>query len=267
MSDENGAAIETLSFVTRSTCRVRILETLARERAVSRTELRSTVDVVRTTLQRNLEALDERGLINENGRSYEITPAGSLVASGLEESLDRIETANRLRPVLERIPVGTFEFDTERLADAAVVESTPSNPYRPVEAHQRRLTDGTDVRLLLPATGIDPIETSEDAIAAGAVHDIVLTRSVVEAIQTDSSLTERFESLLEYDTVSVSVLDDDSPFYLGIVDETVQIGVHDEAGLPTALLESTDPVVEAWAVERFERAKSRSEPIASIEAP
>ncbi len=261
MSEWGRGTIETLEFVTRSPCRIRILETLRDGDPVSRDTLQDEVDVVRTTLQRNLTGLIDRGLIRERERRYEITPAGSLAAAGVSTALERVGAADRLRPVLERLPATEFGFDIERLVDATVIEATTANPYAPVDYHADSLTDMDRARLLLPATGADPLESSRSAIEAGATFELVATESVAETLQTESPVADEFAAIADYDGVSLSVVDDEIPFYLGIVDEVVQIGVHDDSGLPTALLETTDDDVREWAIDRFEAVEQRSTPI------
>lgn len=257
MDDGTREAIETIEFVTRSTCRVRILETLSDAEHASKDELRADADVVRTTLQRNIDALVERGLIRERDRAFEITPAGSLVASGIGAALSSVEPAARLRPVLERLPPSTLAFDLDRLADATIVEATTANPYAPVERHRERVAETDRVRALLPAVGADAAKAARESAVDGGRHDLVVTPSVAEALTTDPAIAEHVEALPE--TVTVSRYDEEIPFYLGVLDDVVEIGVNDGNGLPTALLSSTDPRVREWAIERFEAYRERAE--------
>ncbi|WP_408958404.1 helix-turn-helix transcriptional regulator [Natrinema sp. 74] len=261
MSDWGPNAIETLEFVARSPCRVRLLETLRGGELVSRDSLQAEVDVVRTTLQRNLTGLADRGLIRERNRCYEITPAGSLAVDGVSMALERVGAADRLRPVLERVPASELEFGIERLLDATVVEATTANPYAPVDYHVDSLTNMDHARLLLPATGAEPLSSSRSAIESGATFELVVTESVAETLQTEPPVADEFAAIADYDGVSLSVIDDDLPFYLGVVDDAVQIGVHDDSALPTALLETTDDRVREWAIDRFEAAKRRATPV------
>ncbi|ELY66524.1 helix-turn-helix transcriptional regulator [Natrinema versiforme] len=252
MTDRKGDAIETLEYVARSPSRVRILETLSAEGAVSRDALRAEVDVVRTTLQRNLTGLIERGLIRERDRRYELTSAGSLATGGLSTAIERIDAAERLRPVLERIPPAELAFDLERLVDATVVEATTANPYGPVEHHAASLADARHARLALPAAGAEPIKRTREAVEAGAVFELIVTESVAETLRTEPSIADSFATIAASDSVSVSVVERGIPFYLGVIDDAVQIGVDDDTGLPTALLESTDARVREWAIDRFD---------------
>ncbi|SEP82675.1 helix-turn-helix transcriptional regulator [Natrinema salaciae] len=258
MSDRTGDAIETLEYVLRSPSRVRVLETLREEGAVSKEVLKAEVDVVRTTLQRTLTGLAERGLIRERERRYELTSAGTLATAGVETALERVGAAVRLRPVLEQLPGEALEFDLTRLDDATVVESTTVNPYAPVEHHAASLADADRARLLLPTISAKPIETARDAIESGAVFELIVTESVAETLRTGSPTAEAFAPVTATDAITVSVTDDVVPFYLGIVDAAVQIGVTDDSGLPTALLESTDAALRTWAIDRFDAFDRRS---------
>ncbi|WP_222918789.1 transcriptional regulator [Natrinema sp. SYSU A 869] len=258
MGDQTGDAIETLEYVARSPTRVRILETLSEDGAVSRDSLRAEVDVVRTTLQRNLDGLAERGLLRERGRRYGLTSAGALATGAVTTALDRIGVAVRLRPVLERIPAAELEFDLEELVDATVVESTTANPYAPVEHHVASLSGAAHVRALLPATGTKQLERTREAIESGAAFELLVTESVAKTLRTDPSIADTFAAMADEESLSVSVVDAEILFYLGIVDDAVQIGVHDGSGLPTALLESTDTRVREWAISRFETHEERA---------
>lgn len=260
MSDRTDAAVETLEFVTRSPSRVRILERLDAEGTVSRDALSAEVDVVRTTLSRSLSGLVDRGLIRERGQRYEITAAGSLVAEGLTAALERTDAAVRLRPVLERLDEEWLGVDPARLTDATVVEATTANPYAPVTRHAATLAEAERVRAVLPATGVDPLEASREAIRNGAAFEMLLAEPVAESVRTDPTLTDAFESIVDRPSVSVSVVDRDVPVYLGVVDRTVQVGVHDDTGLPVALLESTDDRVREWALERFDAFRREARP-------
>lgn len=261
MGDRNASGIELLEYVARSPCRVWILERLCETGPASRAELQADVDVVRTTLQRNLNGLAERGLVREIDRTYELTSAGSLVASGVCDALELVEPAVELRPVLEQLPTDTFGFDLERLADATVVEATTPNPYAPAERHARRLAGADEIRLLLPVAGGKPVETSREVVEDGMSQELVVTPSVAETLRTEPSIKTQFEEITEIGDVTVSEYDGEIPFFLGIHDEIVQIGVVDGSGMPTALLESTDPTVREWAADCFEEYKQHSERI------
>lgn len=251
------AVIDAIGYVARSSCRVRILELLSERTVASRDELQAAVDVVRTTLQRNLEGLADRGLVRERERAYELTAAGSYVAQALEAALSRAIPAVELRPVLERLPADDLSIEPERLRDATVYEATPSNPYQPVERHASVVADADHARLVLPATAAKPTAEAGSNADGDTLHEVVATPDVVDAIESDPSLSEAVDEFAD-GSYRLSVYDGPITYFVGVLDDVVQIGVHDDGGLPAALLESTDAQLRAWAIDRFESLESEA---------
>lgn len=259
-----GELREEVEFLVRSGTRVGILETLLGRESVPKRELRSELDVVRTTLQRNLNALEERDLIRADDGEYGITPAGELVAEDLLDVFETVRFATEVGPVLRRLVESAAEFDLDprSLTDATVVESTTANPYAPVERHAATMAETDRARLVLPATGENPLGTAQSSVDEGAVHEAIVTKAVADRLRTNPSLRRRFEPMADSENVSVYVYDGDVPYYLGILDERVQFGVHDERGIPEALLESESDDVRRWAIDRFEAYLEDAERIA-----
>ncbi len=261
MGRESLAEIE---FLVRSTCRVRILEALTERGALTSAELRREIGVVRTTVQRNLDALEERGLVHSVADGYEITLAGELVATDIGEMAETMAFIERAKAVLSQLTEADVPVDVDphALVDATIVEATAANPYAPVESHLETLTTATHTRAVLPATSADALETARSAAESGTTAEIVLTDEVVETVQSTPALREHFESLADMENVTTYRYDGEVPYYLGVLDDAVQIGVHDEAGIPQALLESRDDDVREWAMERYEAYRADAEPLA-----
>jgi hypothetical protein len=71
--------------------------------------------------------------------------------------------------------------------------------------------------------------------------------------------------MLATDRFDLSVYDGEVPYYLGVLDETVQIGVEDENGMPRALLETDVEGLGEWASDTYAQYRERSTPF-SMEA-
>lgn len=252
-------ARETIEFLVRSDCRIGILEALLDDGERTRDDLKDDLDVVRTTLGRNLDALEERNLILADGRTYRLTRTGELIASGTVDLLETVDLAARIEPVASRIPDGEFDVDVRALEDATVVESTLADPYAPVVAHERQLSVTDHARLILPASATDPLETSATMVEDGAVHEVVVTDDLAETLRSNPELAEPLDRMAETENVTIRRVDDDIPYYVGLLDDVVQIGVHDERGIPEALLESDADELREWARERFEAYRRKSE--------
>lgn len=266
MGADTTSTRELIAFLVRSECRLEILARLA-DGPVSKRELTASLDAVRTTVQRNLDALEERDLIRRRDRSYEITAAGALIASQVQDLLDAATEALRLEPALEVVADANATFDPEpaiepsALRDADVVEATTADPYAPVRRHEERM-DGTDsARLVLPAAAPDPLETGLEAVRDGAVHEAVVTPDLAETLRSDPAFRETFDALAETDNVVCYRYPDDISAFVGVLDDVVQIGVHDDRGVPALLVESEADRVRAWAIDLFDAYRSRSERI------
>ena len=90
--------------------------------------------------------------------------------------------------------------------------------------------------------------------------EVVAPESVVEAMTSDPSMQAEMAEMRSAGTFDVYVTDSTVSFYLGILDETVQIGVNDD-GSPVGLLTDDSEAVLEWAEDRFERFKSAASPL------
>lgn len=242
-------AIQEVEFLVRSEARVRILVELA-DGDRTRDELRETIDVDRTTIQRNLGALRANGWVYEDNRSYSLEPHREPAVRELLSLLDSVQLTGQLEQFLKWIDLSRLEFDLDRLRDAEVWTAKSGDPWAMVNKHVGGLREMDEGRLLLPVTGLGPKQAlHERVVEHDARAELIVSRDVLETYRSHPEYADYFRELRESDRVRYWVHDGEIPFYLGILDETVQIGVSENEE-PRALLESTDSVVREWA-ERF----------------
>lgn len=242
-------AIQELEFLVRSETRVRILLELLDGRRTSRA-LRDAIDVDRTTITRNLDALRENGWIYEDRRFYHVESHREPAVRELASVLDSLRLTGRLRAFLEWTDPVHFDFDIERLTDAEIWTAEPGDPWAMVNQHVNRLEEMDEGRLLLPVTAVSAKRAlHERVIEHGSRVELIVSPAVLETYRANSSYADYYRSLRESDRARYWVYEGDIPFYLGVLNETVQIGVN-EGDEPRALLESEDPAVREWA-ERF----------------
>lgn len=115
---------------------MRLLRALAERDELSRDELRREFDASRTTIQRNLDALVERGWVENSNRTYSIAPCGELAAEEFSACYRKMRAVNRLQPFLRW--TSTEDLDLAHLSGAAVVVATESDPYAPVNTRTWR---------------------------------------------------------------------------------------------------------------------------------
>lgn len=249
------SSLETLLFLCRSDCRLVILEELYENGPATRSELRDVTEVVRTTLQRNLSALLERGLIEGEKRRYTITATGAHIGRHLSAARRAAATVEHVRPVVDRLPAGEPSVDLAHFSEATVIETTRADPYAPIRYHADSIGAADQVRSILSASGLDPLEQTRESLAAGGTHEWVVTSRVHDELTGGDELADVYQEILEHEHATVWITDQPLSFCLGILDDVVQIGIQDDSGVPAALLEAENPTVHQWAVDRFEWAR------------
>lgn len=253
--------LQEIEFIARSENRVQILEELRRAGTLSKSELRGASEVARTTLVRNADALVERGWVENSNNQYSITPCGELLIEELTDLLETVREAKRLRPFFEWMPPAAFGLSVEVLSDADVTVSTSQNPYAPVNRHVESLASAERARCLLPAVDPQGMRTVERRVTSrdgDGDHELIITEDVAETLRTDPALDETVDALLSTDRIAIRVSPRDVPYYAGILDGVVQIGVSDRKGVPQALLETDADEAREWATTLYRDYRSQS---------
>jgi predicted transcriptional regulator len=253
---------EEINFIARSSVRIRIFEELHDESRLTKESLKERLDASRTTVQRNLDKLKDRGWIEGNNREYWITHAGKPVTKQFLKLLNTIHAANRLQPFLKWIPQGELNIELTSLATADLVISEENNPYAPVNRHIELMQSANQFCCLLPAVGLQPLTIAHSCVIDhNYSHEIIFDPSIVETLQSGEGYEELIEDLLTSTQCEIYVSNREVPFYLGRAETTVQIGVGDEKETPQALVESDVQDVREWATERYEEYKATADPL------
>ncbi|WP_276301504.1 helix-turn-helix transcriptional regulator [Halorussus lipolyticus] len=231
--------------------RIDALESV-RESGKDKRELVEDLDCSRSTVDRSIRELESRGLVTHSAGEYRPTTFGRLATAEYRRFEERVETMKRLRPALEWLPVEEFALDFGCLADAEVIVSTPSDPYAPANRHADVASQAETFRALLPAVGLNQLEAGR----ASAVEDdqrqhVVVQPDVAEQLRAKPHYAEKIREMVDTGRVDISVYDGTIPYFLGLYDETVHVGVEDDDGIPRALIETDAEEVLDWAESTF----------------
>jgi predicted transcriptional regulator len=262
------ATIEEIAFLARSRTRARALGTLWESGSLTKSELRDRLDASRTTVSRNVDALRDRGLVANRNGTYTITRADETIAADFSDLVTTTEIAARLEPLLEWVPDAEFDVDLDRLVDATVITADESNPYAPVNRHVEALKRADHVRLFVGVTGQHAWEIAERRVVTEeATHKYVIGSGVAETLRTDRNYGGPCEAMLATDRFDLTVYDGEVPYYLGLLDDVVQIGAEDDEGMPRALVEADIDALGEWATDMYDRYRDRSTPFSMEAAP
>lgn len=260
-TDSSQNVIQDLEFLTRSSNRIQILETLTETDRVEKDELQAAIEADRTTLTRNLDALEERGWIRTDNPTCTVTPAGRDIVGNLLDLEETVEVAVRLQEFFRWIPADEFDLDIQTLADAEILIPEPGDPYSMISRHIEKMKDMEHGYALLPFTGLHAIETAHHQIVhEGASGGIVVEPDVAETFRSNAQYRELAEEMVETGRFTVRVYRGSFPYAINIVDETVHlVAVEDDE--PGPMLESDDEDVLEWAEHTYEEHKRQADQV------
>ncbi|WP_114577182.1 winged helix-turn-helix domain-containing protein [Saliphagus sp. LR7] len=256
-------AIDDVGFLTSSPVRARLLQTIDEAGWCATPDLRRQIDASRTTIGRHLDALERHGYVSYDPTrtAYEVTARGTVVAGELSTLMTTMTTVERLRPVLQWLPDGVLDFELDHLAGAEIITGDRHDPYAPVNRHVAVLQETTTFRCLLPWSGLTHLRKLSESITDDRSYELVVSANVADTVRSDDRYEHVLAALIESDSVSLFVSDDEIEYFLGIYDELVHIGVKDDRGFPRALVESESDVVMDWAENSYAEHREAFRPL------
>ena len=242
------APTDQIAFLARSSTRVRVLEELSNSGPTTRSACRERLDASRSTVTRALSSLEARGWIESDGRSYELTPVGEIVATSFLELVEDLEVTADLRPFLEWFPYGATDLDLADLRDANVTAASEADPYAPARRQSELLGAVTEFRGFLPALDREGSELVHERITAGQLRaEVVVSSAVADALST-ADYAHLHREMLETGRLTLFVVDDELPYYIGLTGRgAVHVGVQGDDGFPRALVVTETDGARAWA--------------------
>ena len=256
------AAVEDVGFLSTSRTRVNILNELNKRGQLSNRELREQANSSRTTVQRNLESLVERGWVRNTNRRYELTLTGETIADRFIELVETVQLERRLQPFLTWVDRSDLNLDIELLADAELLVAEPGDPWSMINRQVQliRETDNGGIGFL-PFTGLHACEVAHNQILNhDASYELVVIPKIADTHFSDPAYGNLFTEMINSGRLNYFVYEGDLPYSLVMIDGTIQIIVAD-GDEPRAMLETDSEEVREWAEEKYESYKQRSETV------
>ncbi len=253
------AALERLGFLTASPNRYRLLGALSAD-AASADALGEQLDLPRSTLQRNLTALQEQGYVSHavTENRYEITVAGELAFEAVEDALSTVTLAASLGPFFERFPT-ELPVGTDALIECDITVSTTDTPFEPLYHVRRSVLDATDVRGFVPTINPLYLDTLRKCVDEELQVEVVAPPTAYESPTPDYD--ETLDALETADNVVLHESNAVPEYALGIVDETVFLGAFDERMRTHSVLAApSQPDLLTWAEEKYDEVGTSATP-------
>ena len=241
-----------VEFLARSQNRVEVLTALAEQRQTRR-DLEAQTDASQATLGRILGDFQDRSWVRKDGSEYLATATGKLVARGLTDLLEILQTECELRGLVRYLPTHAMDFDLRHLADATITTPTQTRPNAPVQRLLDLVDRSSEVKAFSHAFNEQNLTVVERRATAGELSFCgVLSRNAIEALADDPGLRNRLLSLLDAPDTEIHIREEGIPLAVTIADDTVHMLLRDETGVLRASIDTDDEAVRSWASDTFD---------------
>lgn len=245
------SAIETIEFLARSEHRVRILDLLCEHGSLEKHALGEQLDASRTTVGRNLDALEEQGWVRRTNSHCSVTRQGELVAASFADLVSEVELTDKLQSFMQWVPDGTLDLDLSLLADAEVTLAKPGDPWAMINKQVQLIKETEWYRVVLPFTGLHATEAANEQIVRnGAQGELVVEPNIADLYRSSPEYANLWGEMEKTGRLELFAYGGTLPYSLGVFDDTVQIVVADGDD-PRALLETASGAVRKWALEQY----------------
>ena len=241
------SSIGDIAYLARSEHRVPTLVALT-ERPRSRSELSELTGVSSSTIRRTLDEFEDRIWIRKEGYQYRATRLGEVMASGIEDLIEQVETERKLRDIWHWLPEEVNEFRIETWEAMTITVAEPDSPYRPIDRFESLLKETNDLRLIRPEIALmEPcFEVLVQLIDEGV--DIILVARPESHTYFLSTYPERSVEMMQQDNFTVLEHDALPPCGTGLLDERATISCYEqESGTVHVLIDTDVAAVRKWA--------------------
>lgn len=259
----NGMAspLEEIEFLARSGNRIEVLATLA-SGSYTRRELGDVTGASQPTLGRILNDLSDRNWIAYDGDRYRATPTGELVADGITDLRERLETETKLREVVEWLPTEVMDVDLRAFEDAKITTPSSTRPNAPLSRMVELLERTGSARLLSHSFNSQKLDLLERRTTAGDLRaEGVFAADAIDAVAADPDLRGRLEAVVAAGQTDLRVYDGEVPLALELTDDRTHLLLRDEAGVVRGSLDTDNETVRSWAESVYERYWSAASPL------
>ncbi|MFC6939602.1 helix-turn-helix transcriptional regulator [Salinirubellus sp. GCM10025818] len=266
-SEVPAQALEDVAYLTRSANRVKILGALT-DRSASRRELAEITGTSRTTLDRIVNELEDRGWAERTpDGTYTATPEGTRLQRQFRPFLESVVAVRNLGKTVEWLPTEELTIGLEHFADAIVQRPEGDDPVETIDLMVEMVEEATRHRAF---THLVPPEPLSEAILEGVesgrlTAEGVLTTGSLDFLRETPRRRGRWASIVEAGA-GLYQYDGEIPCNLWIMDENVLIKKSrpepfaEAYGVPII---SRDEDVRSWAnqlIDTYRAEATRLEP-------
>ena len=254
------AALEDIAYLSRSQNRIGILEALA-SGPYTRRELEAFTEASRTTLDRIVNELEERGWAERTvDGEYVTTPTGQQLLEQLLPFIDAVVAIRQLGDAIAWLPAAELSIGLHHFRDATVRRPEQDDPMVTIDYFTELIQDTTQFRVLTDLAAPVPLARAmRDRIVAGEMTaEYVVADGIIEYTKEKSDRRTRWREMTE-EGASVFRYEGAIPCNMYIFDDRLLLKkggtepIEEGYGVP---IESTDGTVLAWGHDLIDQCRA-----------
>ncbi|ERH10555.1 MAG: putative transcriptional regulator [halophilic archaeon J07HX64] len=254
------SALSELEFLARSENRVAVLQLLATD-SWTRGELGEATDASQATLGRILDDFEARSWVRREAEGYVATTTGQLLAEGLADLLDTVETEHKLRDIVPYLPTAVPGFELTQFADATITVPTQTKPTAPLQRVLERMRGAETLRAVSHTLNNRSLAVIADQVTAGRQSfEGVFAEEAIETLAVDEESWAALTELAASDAAQLWIRSDDVPLAATVSDGAVTFLLRDDDGLVQAAVETERSAVREWVTDTVDRYRERATP-------
>ncbi|MEF8908361.1 MAG: hypothetical protein V5A13_10905 [Haloarculaceae archaeon] len=256
------AAEDELEFLLRSGNRAELLLMLDETQPLGRYELERQLEASRRTVTRVLDALSERGYIEEGDTGYSLTAFGTSVAASYRDCRQQVDLAAEYRPLLGHLDTRRFDIDPELLEGADLTVASDTSPFVVLNRTLELREGATRVREAAPGIEKQSVEQLAARLRNGdeLEMEVILPPDAVETVGEGDAFAGDHTVAREADAVRFYVAPEPFSVFVGVMDDTAALATGED-GKPLALVESDRPAFREWAEARLDEFRDAATPL------
>lgn len=243
-------AIEDIAYFSRSANRIRILDALTRG-PHTRREMEEFTEASRTTLDRIVNELEERGWAERTpDGDYVATPTGTHLVAQLMPFIDSVTAIHQLGEAVAWLPDDELSIGLHHFKNAFVRRPEQGDPIETGEYYIELFRDTTDFRVLTNLAAPGPVarKLRERVVTGEMTAECVITRDVIDLIRDNTDRSARWRDMVR-EGADVFAHSGPIPCNMYIFDDVVLIKkggpkpIDDAYGVP---IQSENEAVLSW---------------------
>jgi predicted transcriptional regulator len=230
-------------------------------------DLKKELNLDAASISHALKNLAERQFVVKMDNTYNLSQKGKIICIKLVDVIRTVYAVQGkeklwLNHDIKNIPE-TLLSTLGDLSDSILVESEPTDLFKPFENYNNILLESDNIKGLSPIFRLDLVETIQKRVEDGANVELIFTDNVLNKLLStlDPKCLPDLENYISMDNLKIWQIDNDVKIAFTVTDKFLSLGLFSSTGEydSTKDLVSDDQDALAWGNRLFDYYKSKSE--------